>query len=102
MLAMGGCNDTQTNPINPDRQTKSDPRILVLIVQILVNIFSNFNIAMGNILSYFVPQPAPINQVVKAADVATRKEATEVPVNPVAEDIGVIDDAKLDDMVSTK
>ena len=57
---------------------------------------------MGNILSNFGPQPVPIKQVVKAADVAKRKEATEVPVDPVAEDIGVIDDAKLDDMVSSK
>ena len=75
---------------------------LVLIVQILVNIFSNFNTTMGNILSYFVPQPAPIKQVVEVADVAQRKEATEVQVDPVAEDIGVIDDAKPDDMVSSK
>ena len=72
---------------------------LVLIVQILVNIFSNFNTTMGNILSYFGPHPAPTKQVVKAADVAKRKEATEVPVDPVAEDIGIMDDEKPEDLV---
>ena len=60
---------------------------------------------MGNILSYFFPQPAPapIEQVVEVAeDVAKIKEATEKPVDLVSEDIGVIDDSKPEDLVSSK
>ena len=58
---------------------------------------------MGNILSYFFPQPAPapIEQILEVAeDVAKIKEATEVPVDPVAEDICVIEDVKPEDLVS--
>eukprot|EP00092_Neocalanus_flemingeri_P079392 GFUD01098912.1.p1 GENE.GFUD01098912.1~~GFUD01098912.1.p1 ORF type:complete len:396 (+),score=142.40 GFUD01098912.1:51-1238(+) len=58
---------------------------------------------MGNILSYFFPQPAPagIEQVVEEVteDVATRKEATEVPVVPTTEVVGMIVDAKTEDSV---
>ena len=60
---------------------------------------------MGNILSYLFPQPAPapIEQLVEVAvDVAKTKEATEVPIYPVAEDLGVIDDAKPEDLVSSQ
>ena len=59
---------------------------------------------MGNILSYFFPQPAPapIEQVVEVAeDVAKIKEARGMLVDPVAEDLGVIDDAKPEDLVSS-
>eukprot|EP00092_Neocalanus_flemingeri_P034997 GFUD01038081.1.p1 GENE.GFUD01038081.1~~GFUD01038081.1.p1 ORF type:complete len:323 (-),score=114.29 GFUD01038081.1:272-1240(-) len=46
---------------------------------------------MGNMLSYFFPQPAPacIEQVVEevAEDVATTKKATEEPASPAQEDI---------------
>ena len=55
---------------------------------------------MGNILSYFFPQPAPapIEQVVEVAvDVATIKEAS---VDPVAEDICVIEDVNPEELVS--
>eukprot|EP00092_Neocalanus_flemingeri_P093852 GFUD01119320.1.p1 GENE.GFUD01119320.1~~GFUD01119320.1.p1 ORF type:complete len:362 (-),score=139.65 GFUD01119320.1:125-1183(-) len=58
---------------------------------------------MGNILSYFFPQPAPagIEQVVEEVreDVAARKEATEVPVVPTTEVVGMMVDAKTEDMV---
>eukprot|EP00092_Neocalanus_flemingeri_P013889 GFUD01014984.1.p1 GENE.GFUD01014984.1~~GFUD01014984.1.p1 ORF type:complete len:376 (+),score=129.55 GFUD01014984.1:51-1178(+) len=58
---------------------------------------------MGNILSYFFPQPAPagIEQVVEEVteDVATRKEATEVPVVPTTEVVGMVVDAKIEDSV---
>ena len=51
---------------------------------------------MGNIMSYFFPQPAPasIEQVVKVTQDAT-EEAVEEPVVPVAEDIGVIENEGL-------
>ena len=58
---------------------------------------------MGNILSYLFPEPAPapIEQVVEVTeDVATIKEAAEVPIDPVVEDIGVMDDEKPEDLVS--
>eukprot|EP00092_Neocalanus_flemingeri_P090640 GFUD01114811.1.p1 GENE.GFUD01114811.1~~GFUD01114811.1.p1 ORF type:complete len:374 (-),score=151.20 GFUD01114811.1:68-1189(-) len=58
---------------------------------------------MGNILSYFFPQPAPagIEQVVEEVteDVAAIKEATEVPVVPTTEVVGMIVDAKIEDSV---
>eukprot|EP00092_Neocalanus_flemingeri_P058221 GFUD01069339.1.p2 GENE.GFUD01069339.1~~GFUD01069339.1.p2 ORF type:complete len:343 (+),score=130.40 GFUD01069339.1:49-1077(+) len=58
---------------------------------------------MGNIISYFFPQPAPagIEQVVEEVtkDVAARKEATEVPVVPTTEVVGMIVDAKTEDSV---
>ena len=60
---------------------------------------------MGNILSYFFPQPAPapIEQVVEVAeDVAKINEATEMPVDPVSEDIAVIHNAKPEDLVSSQ
>eukprot|EP00092_Neocalanus_flemingeri_P105113 GFUD01134691.1.p1 GENE.GFUD01134691.1~~GFUD01134691.1.p1 ORF type:complete len:368 (+),score=135.44 GFUD01134691.1:48-1151(+) len=58
---------------------------------------------MGNIISYFFPQPAPagIEQVVEEVreDVVARKEATEVPVVPTTEVVGMIVDAKIEDSV---
>eukprot|EP00092_Neocalanus_flemingeri_P001586 GFUD01001692.1.p1 GENE.GFUD01001692.1~~GFUD01001692.1.p1 ORF type:complete len:445 (-),score=144.26 GFUD01001692.1:256-1590(-) len=61
---------------------------------------------MGNILSYFFPQPAPasIEQVVEevAEDVATIKKATEEPASPAQEDIGVINDPITSDLVLEK
>eukprot|EP00092_Neocalanus_flemingeri_P008449 GFUD01009105.1.p1 GENE.GFUD01009105.1~~GFUD01009105.1.p1 ORF type:complete len:387 (-),score=149.87 GFUD01009105.1:356-1516(-) len=58
---------------------------------------------MGNILSYFFPQPAPagIEQLVEEVreDVAARKEATEVPVVPTTEVVGMIVDAKIEESV---
>eukprot|EP00092_Neocalanus_flemingeri_P036927 GFUD01040200.1.p1 GENE.GFUD01040200.1~~GFUD01040200.1.p1 ORF type:complete len:413 (-),score=146.09 GFUD01040200.1:263-1501(-) len=61
---------------------------------------------MGNILSYFFPQPAPVSieQVVEevAEDVATIKKATEEPASPAQEDIGVINDPITSDLVLEK
>eukprot|EP00092_Neocalanus_flemingeri_P080487 GFUD01100407.1.p1 GENE.GFUD01100407.1~~GFUD01100407.1.p1 ORF type:complete len:465 (-),score=148.15 GFUD01100407.1:280-1674(-) len=61
---------------------------------------------MGNILSYFFPQPAPVSieQVVEevAEDVATIKKATEEPASPAQEDIGVINDPITSDLVFEK
>ena len=49
------------------------------------------------------PAPAPIEQLVEVAvDVAKTKDATEVSVAPIAEDLVVMDDAKPEDLVSSK
>ena len=56
---------------------------------------------MGNILSFFFPQPAPasIEQVVEVTqeDVATTKEAITEPVGSAPEDIS---NSKSEDLVS--
>eukprot|EP00092_Neocalanus_flemingeri_P090642 GFUD01114813.1.p1 GENE.GFUD01114813.1~~GFUD01114813.1.p1 ORF type:complete len:327 (-),score=107.54 GFUD01114813.1:232-1212(-) len=58
---------------------------------------------MGNILSYFFPQPAPVSieQVVEEVteDKATTKEAAEELLIPTPEVVGMIGDAKTDDLV---
>ena len=60
---------------------------------------------MGIILSYFFPQltQARIEHVVVVLqDEDTTQEASEVPVDSVAEDLGVIDDAKPENLVSIR
>eukprot|EP00092_Neocalanus_flemingeri_P090645 GFUD01114816.1.p1 GENE.GFUD01114816.1~~GFUD01114816.1.p1 ORF type:complete len:379 (-),score=147.71 GFUD01114816.1:68-1204(-) len=58
---------------------------------------------MGNIMSFFFPEPAPasIEQVVEkiTEDVATKKVATEDPVDPVPEDLGMVGHAKPEDLM---
>ena len=60
---------------------------------------------MGIILSFFFPQIAPdrIEHVVNVLqDEDTTQEALEVPADSVAEDLGVIDDAKPENLVSIR